>query len=255
MNSSLKIIFFGTAEFAVASLQALVENNFNVMAVVTAPDRPAGRGLMPRMSAVKQFALQKNLTLRQPEKLKEEKFLEEIRQLQPDLMIVVAFRMMPRELWQLPASGTFNLHASLLPQYRGAAPVHWAIINGETETGVTTFFLRHEIDQGDIIFNEKVAIRESETAGALHDKLMRVGADLVIKTVKAIESGNVKTLQQESVLRPCTLLKPAPKIFKKDCLINWNTPAESVYNHIRGLSPYPAAYTEFLSPDGGKYIL
>ncbi|HRV52397.1 MAG TPA: methionyl-tRNA formyltransferase [Bacteroidia bacterium] len=244
--SKLKIIYSGTPEFAVEPLKKLVDNGYDIVAVITAPDKPAGRGMHLRHSAVKEFALKHGLNILQPAKLKDTGFLESVRKLHADLHIVVAFRMMPEELWSMTPMGTFNLHASLLPQYRGAAPINRAIMNGEKETGVTTFFLRHEIDTGDIILSEKVGISENENAGELHDKLMHIGANLVLKTVELIESGKASTHPQQ----PDTPLKTAPKIFKDDCRIDWNKSAYEIFNQIRGLSPYPGAYTTLISKEG-----
>ncbi len=229
----------GTPEFAVASLDVLVKNGYNIVGVITSPDKPAGRGMEMQESAVKKYAVKNGLKVLQPVKLKEENFITELRSLNADLQIVVAFRMLPEIVWSMPKMGTFNLHASLLPRYRGAAPINWAIINGEKETGVTTFFLQHEIDTGKIILQHKVAISENETAGELHDVLMNVGAELVLKTVQQIESGNV-TVNEQAANND---LKAAPKIFKEDCKINFSQPAQSVLNFIHGLSPYPAAFT------------
>lgn len=233
----------GTPDFAVASLDALRKAGFDIVGVITAPDKPAGRGQKIHQSAIKQYAEANNLYTLQPEKLKDKDFLSDLEALKADLQVVVAFRMLPEVVWNMPKKGTINLHASLLPQYRGAAPINWAIINGEKKSGVSTFFLKHEIDTGDILFCEEVAISEDMTAGELHDELMNVGAALLIKTVKAIEEDNYKELPQDSF--DDTVLKHAPKIFKDDCLINWNEPLERVYNHIRGLSPYPTAFTTF----------
>lgn len=244
--SKLKIIYSGTPEFAVEPLKKLVDNGYDIVAVITAPDKPAGRGMHLRHSAVKEFALKHGLNILQPAKLKDTGFLESVRKLHADLHIVVAFRMMPEELWSMTPMGTFNLHASLLPQYRGAAPINRAIMNGEKETGVTTFFLRHEIDTGDIILSEKVDISENENAGELHDKLMHIGANLVLKTVELIESGKASTHPQQ----PDTPLKTAPKIFKDDCRIDWNKSAHEIFNQIRGLSPYPGAHTTLISKEG-----
>lgn len=244
--SKLKIIYSGTPEFAVEPLKKLVDNGYDIVAVITAPDKPAGRGMHLRHSAVKEFALKHGLNILQPAKLKDSGFLESVRKLHADLHIVVAFRMMPEELWSMTPMGTFNLHASLLPQYRGAAPINRAIMNGEKETGVTTFFLRHEIDTGDIILSEKVGISENENAGELHDKLMHIGANLVLKTVELIESGKASTHPQQ----PDTPLKTAPKIFKDDCRIDWNKSAYEIFNQIRGLSPYPGAFTTLISKEG-----
>lgn len=248
-TEKLKIVFLGTPEFAVASLNILLENNYEVIAVVTAPDQRSGRGLQLSESAVKKFAVKQGLKIFQPVKLKDELFLSELKKLNADLQIVVAFRMMPVELWNMPPLGTFNLHASLLPHYRGAAPINRAIMNGETQTGVTTFFLKHEIDTGNILFNEKVIISDNDTAGDLHDRLMTTGAELVLKTVKAIETKNYTEFPQSDVVSGSEVLKTAPKIFKEDCKINWNQSIVTIHNHIRGLSPYPSAFTELCSPD------
>lgn len=229
----------GTPEFAVASLEALVENKFNVVAVITAPDKPQGRGQKLTASPVKECALKYNIPVLQPTNLKSPEFIEELRSYRANLQVVVAFRMLPEVVWAMPSIGTFNLHASLLPQYRGAAPINWAIINGEKETGVTTFFLKHEIDTGSIIFQEKEKINEDDDVGALYERLMKIGAALVVKTVKAIEGGNYPSQPQDESKE----IKHAPKIFKETCEVNWNQPAESVRNFIRGLSPYPAAWT------------
>ena len=237
----MKIVFMGTPDFAVASLDALVDAGFDIVGVITAPDKPAGRGQTLKESAVKQYAKEKALNILQPAKLKDEAFLSQLRSLKADLQIVVAFRMLPEVVWNMPPMGTINLHGSLLPQYRGAAPINWAIINGETQTGVTTFFLKHEIDTGDILFAEPVNIAPDETAGNIHDKLMEVGAELLVKTVQAIESGDYQETPQDEVMR--TELRHAPKLFKDNCLINWSRPAKEVYNLIRGLSPYPTAFT------------
>ncbi|MGX5689196.1 methionyl-tRNA formyltransferase [Arcticibacter tournemirensis] len=241
----MRIIFMGTPEFAVASLDALLGAGFNVVAVVTAPDKPAGRGQKLSESAVKKYAAANNISVLQPEKLKDPGFIEQLRSFNADLQVVVAFRMLPEIVWNMPPKGTINLHASLLPDYRGAAPINWAVINGEKQTGVTTFFLQHEIDTGDILFSEAVDIGENETAGEVHDKLMHTGAGLLVKTVKAIEKGDYKETPQRELLKGSGTadVKHAPKIFKEDCLINWDQPAVKIYNHIRGLSPYPAAYT------------
>jgi methionyl-tRNA formyltransferase len=238
----MKIIFMGTPQFAVASLDALITAGCDIVAVVTAPDKPAGRGQKIGESAVKQYAVEKGLKVLQPEKLKSPEFLDELKALNADLQVVVAFRMLPEVVWSMPAKGTLNLHASLLPQYRGAAPINWVLINGEKESGVTTFFLKHEIDTGDILFTEKITLTGHETAGELHDRLMDKGAGLLVKTVKGIESGRYYEHPQSQLLTG-EVLKHAPKIFKEDCLIDWNQPAESIYNKIRGLSPIPTAYT------------
>ncbi|WP_409034076.1 methionyl-tRNA formyltransferase [Runella sp.] len=229
----------GTPEFAVSSLQKLVESDCEVVAVVTAPDKPAGRGLQLTPSPVKQFAVSRGIPVLQPEKLKNPDFLAELRSYQADLQVVVAFRMLPQVVWNMPPKGTFNLHASLLPQYRGAAPINWAIINGETQTGVTTFFLEHEIDTGKIIFQETEPIYYDDTIGTLYERLMRKGAELVVQTVKAVEAANYPQTPQPSA----ETLKSAPKIFKETCEINWNQSSESIRNFVRGLSPYPTAWT------------
>jgi len=232
----------GTPEFAVASLDALVQNNFDVVGVITVPDKPAGRGYELHESAVKKYAKQKNLPLLQPEKLRDEEFLKEYQALKPDLNIVVAFRMLPEVVWAFPKHGTFNLHGSLLPQYRGAAPINWAIINGEKESGVTTFFIDKEIDTGSVIMNDKVTITDTMTAGELHDILMVKGADLVVKTVKAVENNEVRLIEQSQLIdNENTILKSAPKLFKTNCYIDITTSLDNIYNHIRGLSPFPTA--------------
>lgn len=242
MTENMRIVFMGTPDFAVASLKALVERNYKIVGVITAPDRPAGRGRKIRTSSVKEYALEQGLPLLQPTNLKDESFLQELQSLQPDLQIVVAFRMLPKAVWKMPRLGTFNLHASLLPEYRGAAPINWAIINGETRTGVTTFFINEEIDTGAIIRQKEVEISESETAGDLHDKLMAQGSLLVVETVELIAGGTVIPLEQSSAE-----FKPAPKLNKENCRVDWTQPLESVYNQIRGLSPYPAAWTLLLT--------
>ena len=238
----MRIVFMGTPEFAVASLDALIEAGCNIVGVITAPDKPAGRGQKVSESAVKQYATSHGLKVLQPEKLKNEEFLSQLRALNADLQVVVAFRMLPEVVWNMPPKGTINLHASLLPQYRGAAPINWVLINGEKESGVTTFFLKHDIDTGDILFTEKVTLTGKETAGELHDRLMAKGAGLLVKTVKTIESGRYTEIPQTQ-LAEGSELKHAPKIFKDDCRINWNQPAEKIYNLIRGVSPYPTAFT------------
>ncbi|WP_211360868.1 methionyl-tRNA formyltransferase [Mucilaginibacter frigoritolerans] len=238
----MRIVFMGTPQFAVTSLDALITAGCDIVAVVTAPDKPAGRGQKLNESAVKQYALLNNIKVLQPEKLKSPEFLDELKSLHADLQVVVAFRMLPEVVWNMPPKGTINLHASLLPQYRGAAPINWALINGEKESGVTTFFLKQEIDTGDILFTEKVTLTGHETAGELHDRLMNKGAGLLVKTVKGVESGRFNEHPQSQLLEGVEL-KHAPKIFKEDCLIDWNKSAESIYNKIRGLSPVPTAYT------------
>ncbi len=236
----MRIVFMGTPEFAVESLKALVDAKKNIVGVITAPDKPKGRGKKLGISAVKEYALSQNLNILQPTNLKSEEFLNELRALKADLQVVVAFRMLPEVVWNMPPHGTFNLHASLLPDYRGAAPINWAIINGEKETGVTTFFLKHEIDTGNIIFQEREPIHDTDTVGDLYVRLMEKGSELVVKTVEAIENNSVKALPQHLKSEP----KHAPKIFKEDCEINWNQQSENIRNFIRGLSPYPAAWTK-----------
>ncbi|RLD37715.1 MAG: methionyl-tRNA formyltransferase [Bacteroidetes bacterium] len=239
----MRIVFMGTPEFAVTALQKLVKNNYKVVGVITAPDKVAGRGKKIRMSAVKEYALTQNLTLLQPTNLKNPEFIEELRNLKADIQIVIAFRMLPEVVWNMPPQGTFNLHASLLPQYRGAAPINHVLINGETETGVTTFFLDKEIDTGKIIMQEKCTISSTDNAGSLHDKLMFLGADVIIETLKAVESGTVSVIPQSQLIVSPASLKPAPKIYKQDCELNWNLDSTVILNKIRGLSPYPAAYS------------
>ncbi|SFU66162.1 methionyl-tRNA formyltransferase [Pustulibacterium marinum] len=235
----LRIVFMGTPDFAVATLDALVKHNYNVVGVITAPDKPAGRGRKLQHSAVKEYALSKNLHILQPTNLKDETFLSELKSLNANLQIVVAFRMLPKVVWQMPELGTFNLHASLLPNYRGAAPINWAIINGEEKTGVTTFFIDEKIDTGAMIQQSEVIIDEKDSAGTLHDKLMTVGANLVIDTVQQIEKESVvTTIQDDSIIT-----KDAFKIHKDTCLINWEDSVENIYNFVRGMSPYPTAWT------------
>lgn len=238
----MRIVFMGTPEFAVASLDALLKSGVNIVGVVTAPDKPAGRGQKVSQSAVKEYAVAHELRVLQPEKLKSPEFLEELASLQADLQVVVAFRMLPEAVWNMPPKGTINLHASLLPQYRGAAPINWVILNGEKESGVTTFFLKHDIDTGNVLFTEKVTLTGKETAGELHDRLMAKGAGLLVKTVKAVESGRYTEHPQESF--GVAELKHAPKIFKDDCNVDFLKPATEVFNRIRGLSPYPGAFTQ-----------
>lgn len=236
----MKIIFAGTPEFAVTSLEAIIHSGHQVAAVITAPDKPSGRGLKLLPSPVKTTALQNGIQVLQPANLKDDSFLQEVKNMKPDVIVVVAFRMMPQALWSIPSKGTFNLHASLLPHYRGAAPINWAIINGETETGLTTFFINNVIDTGEIILQQKIPVGPEETAGELHDRMKTAGAKLILETLQWIESGTVKTITQ-----PVTgELNPAPKIFKNHCRIDWAKPAHEVYNLIRGLSPSPAAFFE-----------
>ncbi|WP_339751817.1 methionyl-tRNA formyltransferase [Algoriphagus aquimarinus] len=241
MNKNLRIIYMGTPEFAVAGLELLVENGWNIVGVITAPDKPKGRGQKLIPSPVKEAALKLNLNILQPTNLKSPEFQDELRALKADLQIVVAFRMLPESVWNMPPLGTFNLHASLLPNYRGAAPINWAIINGDKETGVTTFFLKHEIDTGSIIYQEKVAILEEDDLGTVYEKLMNIGSKLVLKTVEDIAADKVQALPQDE----SKALHHAPKIFKETGEINWSNSAESIHNLVRGLSPYPAAWTRF----------
>jgi methionyl-tRNA formyltransferase len=255
MEEALKIIFLGTPEFAVDSLASLVGHGYDITAVITAPDQPAGRGQSMQSSPVKKFALEQSLRVLQPVKLKDPEFIHELGLIPADLFIVVAFRMLPEIVWKMPRLGTFNLHASLLPQYRGAAPINHVIINGETETGLTTFFLKQEIDTGEIIFQEKISIRPEETAGELHDRMKIAGAELVLKTVHAISGGHLETIEQRNLVDPSIPLKAAPKIFREDCRIDWTKKTIAVYNKIRGLNPYPAAFTYFISPSGETFLV
>ena len=246
MEKKIRIAYFGTPEFAASQLDAILKAGYEVAVVVTMPDKPAGRGRKIQYSDVKKTAMKHGLPLLQPEKLKDPSFLEQLASYQANLFIVVAFRMLPAVVWQMPELGTFNLHASLLPQYRGAAPINFAIINGETETGLTTFFLNEEIDKGAIIMRKKVTIRPDETAGELHDELMLLGNKVVVETIQKIATGTVQALPQNE-LSENQPLKPAPKISKEFCNVDWSLDCQSVYNHIRGLSPYPAAHTQLLS--------
>ncbi len=239
-KKDFRIIFMGTPEFAVETLKLLFENEYNIVGVVTMPDKPAGRGYKLQESDVKKYAKSQNLLILQPEKLRDDYFLNQLASLNADLNIVVAFRMLPEVVWSMPKHGTYNLHGSLLPQYRGAAPINWAIINGEAETGVTTFKLVHEIDSGKIAYQSKIKIEEKDNAGIIHDKLMKTGAQLVLKTVDAIIDDSIKLQPQDTDAK---ILKPAPKIFKENCRINWNAKVEEIDRFIRGLSPYPGAHT------------
>lgn len=241
----IRIVFFGTPDFAVASLRRLHEAGCNIVGVVTAPDKPAGRGKHMTAPAVKTYALEAGLKVLQPERLKNEEFVAELRSLEADLFIVIAFRMLPEVVWTMPRLGTFNLHGSLLPRYRGAAPINWAVINGDKETGITTFFLKHEIDTGDVIDCRRIAIEDDDDAGSVHDKLMELGAELTLDTVRAIAAGNLTTTpQSELTATTGEEPTPAPKIFKDTCRIDWTRPAATVRNLVRGLSPYPTAWTE-----------
>jgi len=243
-SHNLRIVFMGTPEFAVASLDALVRAEFNIVGVVTVLDKPAGRGMKLSESAVKKYAVEKGLRILQPEKLKNPSFLEELRSLHADVQVVVAFRMLPEVVWNMPPLGTINVHASLLPQYRGAAPINWTIINGEKETGVTTFKLQHEIDTGNILLQEKIKIGDDETAGELHDRMKIIGAELLVKTIKGLMDGMVKEISQSESANPkFEILHHAPKIFTETCKIDWSKTVDEIYNLIRGLSPYPAAFT------------
>ena len=255
-KKDLKIVYMGTPEFAVESLKRLVEGGYNVVAVITMPDKPMGRhGSVLQASPVKQYAVSQGLKVLQPEKLKDEAFVEELRSLNADLQIVVAFRMLPEVVWNMPPMGTFNLHASLLPQYRGAAPINWAVMNGDTETGITTFFLKHEIDTGEVIQQVKVPIADTDNVEVVYDKLMMLGGDLVLETVDAIINGTVKSIPQEEMFASEAELRPAPKIFKETCRIDWNKGVKGVYDHVRGLSPYPAAWTELCAEEGKPQVL
>ncbi len=246
-KKDLRIVFLGTPDFAVESLRRLVDGGYNVVGVVTMPDKPAGRGHKMLQSPVKEFALENNLHLMQPPKLKAQEFVDELRGLDADLFIVIAFRMLPEVVWSMPRLGTFNLHASLLPRYRGAAPINWAVMNGDKTTGVTTFFLKHEIDTGDVIDQKSIAIGDDECVGDVHDRLMMLGADLTIDTVDRILAGNLTAMPQDTLAGEPT---PAPKIFKETCEIDWSRPAQEIHNHVRGLSPYPAAWTMLPREDG-----
>lgn len=254
-KKDLRIVYMGTPDFAVESLRALVEGGYNVVGVVTGPDKPVGRhGSVLQPTPVKQYAVEHGLHVLQPERLKDETFIEELRSLRADLQIVVAFRMLPEIVWAMPPLGTFNLHASLLPQYRGAAPINWAVINGDTETGVTTFFLKHEIDTGAVIRQVRVPISDTDCVGDVHDRLMMLGGSVVCDTVDAILDGTAQATPQELML-PDEELRPAPKIFKDTCRIAWGRTSKQVYDFIRGLSPYPAAWTTLIAPDGTEQVV
>ena len=252
---SLRIVFMGTPDFAVASLKALVENKYNVVGVITMPDKPAGRGHKMQHSAVKEYALEQGLPLLQPEKLKDQDFIDALRAWNADLQIVVAFRMLPEIVWNMPRLGTFNLHASLLPQYRGAAPINWAVINGDKETGVTTFMLTHEIDTGAVMLQEKIEIAETDNAGIVHDKLMTIGAGVVCRTVDLIASGKVDLTDQIQMIQSEISLKPAPKIFRETCALNTDMSVENAYNFVRGMAPHPGAWMEVLLPGHSEKII
>ncbi len=239
----LRIVFMGTPEFAVASLDKLIKTGYEIPVVVTAPDKPSGRGQRIMFSHIKQYAIEKEISILQPEKLKDAEFIKQLKKCSADVFVVVAFRMLPEEVWSIPRLGTINLHASLLPQYRGAAPINWAIINGENETGVTTFFIEKDIDTGNILLQERVSIGISDNAGTIHDLLMSKGADLLVKTIESIEKGSIKPIPQNELLKPGTEIKSAPKIFKENCRINWNQESLKIYNLIRGLDPFPSAWS------------
>lgn len=253
-KEDLRIVYMGTPDFAVEALQCLVEGGYNVVGVITMPDKPAGRGHKIQYSPVKQYALDHQLPLLQPEKLKDEEFIQALREWKADLQIVVAFRMLPEVVWNMPRLGTFNLHASLLPQYRGAAPINWAVINGDTETGITTFFLKHEIDTGEVIQQVRVPIADTDNVEVVHDKLMMLGGKLVLETVDAILNGTVKPIPQEE-MAVVGELRPAPKIFKETCRIDWNQPVKKIYDFIRGLSPYPAAWSELIASEKESVVV
>lgn len=247
-KENLRIVFLGTPDFAVESLEAILANGYNVVGVVTMPDKPAGRGHKMYQSPVKLCAMAHGIEVLQPVRLKDPEFVDRLRALEADLFIVIAFRMLPEVVWTMPRLGTFNLHASLLPRYRGAAPINRAVMNGDTETGVTTFFLKHEIDTGDIISQERVEILPTDNVGDVHDRLMHLGAKLTVKTIDDIIAGTLRPIPQDQLIGD-TEPTPAPKIFKEDCEICWNSPAETIHNHVRGLSPYPAAWSTLISDD------
>lgn len=254
-KKDLRIVFFGTPEFAVESLKALVEGGYNVVGVVTVPDKPAGRGRHLLESDVKQYAVSQGLHVMQPVKLKDEEFVNELRSLDAHLFIVIAFRMLPEVVWGMPPMGTFNLHASLLPKYRGAAPINWAVMNGDKTTGVTTFFLKHEIDTGDVIEQRSIEIGRKDNVGVVYDRLMMMGAGMVLNTVDNIVAGQVKPIPQDEMLTAGEEPTPAPKIFKETCRIDWTRSAEEIYNHVRGLSPYPAAWTTLVDDEGKESVI
>ena len=254
-KSDLRIVYLGTPEFAVAGLQALVENGYNVVAVVTMPDKPAGRGYQLQPSEVKRYALSRNIPVMQPEKLKDEAFIEELRSYKADLQIVTAFRMLPEVVWAMPRLGTFNVHGSLLPQYRGAAPINWAVMNGEKETGLTTFMLKHEIDTGNMILQERIPIGKDENVGSVHDRLMELSKSIVLRTVDLIIDCENKSIPVPTTPQPESAdLKPAPKIFKENCEIHFDRPVQEVHNFIRGLSPYPGAWCDLPFGERGSDV-
>lgn len=255
LRENFRIVFMGTPQFAVRSLEVLHKAGYDITAVVTAPDKPAGRGLKLRPSAVKTYAVENNITVLQPASLKDPGFITELQHLQADLFVVVAFRMLPEAVWSLPGHGTVNVHASLLPQYRGAAPINWSVIHGESLTGVTTFLIDHEIDTGKILFRKEVPVEPDDTVGTLHDRLMEAGAILMLETADAIRQNKIQPIDQLSLIHPDRVLRKAPKIFKEDCRINWEKSKAQIFNLIRGLSPVPAAFTEIESADGKKLVL
>ncbi|GMT45083.1 MAG: methionyl-tRNA formyltransferase [bacterium] len=254
-KQDFRIVFMGTPDFAVASLKALLDAGYQVVSVITAPDKPAGRGKILSPPAVKKFALEQGLNVLQPPRLKNPEFLKKLKTLKADLQVVVAFRMLPEQVWAMPPFGAVNLHASLLPQYRGAAPIHHAIINGEKQTGLTTFLLQKEIDTGNILLQKKLDIGQDETVGELHDRMMALGGELLVETIERLRNGEIAPVDQQELLKPGTLLKPAPKIFKENCNIQWNNDVHSVHNFIRGLSPYPGAFSILKSPSGDEYTV
>ncbi len=245
MSHSLRIVFMGTPEFAVASLAAIHQSQHQVVGVVTVADKPAGRGQLLQESAVKKYAVANQLHVMQPEKLRNENFLAELKSLNADLFVIVAFRMLPEVVWQMPPKGSINLHGSLLPRYRGAAPINWAIINGEKETGVTTFFLQHEVDTGNILQQTKIRIGENDTVGQVHDRMMLIGAETLVQTIDMIAAGSAQAIAQTELIAQGNSVVHAPKIFKENCLIDWSKSVDEVHNFVRGLSPYPGAYTTF----------
>jgi len=254
-KEAFRIVFMGTPEFAVPSLKAIIDSGYSVPAVITAPDKPSGRGKKLSPSAVKIFAEEQGIKVWQPAKLKDPQFLENLKKIDPHLQVVVAFRMLPQVVWDLPPYGTVNLHASLLPQYRGAAPINHAIMNGETKTGLTTFFLDKEIDTGKIILQKEMEIGKTETAGELHDRMMVAGADLLLETIEQIRLNQVNPLDQSALTSVTGYLNPAPKIFKEHCRIDWNKPGQDVFNMIRGLSPFPTAFTYLENPEGRQFLI
>ena len=253
MSSAMRIVFMGTPEFAVASLDSIIEHDYNVVGVITSPDKASGRGQHLHESAIKKYAEDKGLNILQPSNLKDSGFQEGLAALDADIQVVVAFRMLPESVWNMPEKGTINLHASLLPDYRGAAPINWAVINGDSETGLSTFFIEKEIDTGRVILQEKVQIPNHWSAGQLHDDMMAKGGTLLVKTLEAIEADSFESTDQEQLLSDVPNPRQAPKIFKEDCKIDWQKTSRNIYNHVRGLNPYPTAWSELVSPDGEVY--